>query len=307
MKKLLLFSIILFLLSACNTPDPQQEKELAEQVLKTYFDAMGARNWEAVKENATSNMRLVEDGLIWNNDSLITSISENWSKYEINYDITVLETEVEKNCARIIYRNHGNAIYRTDIIHINWIETASLIKQNGMWKIAMIHSSVDHYHNYDHLSANEIQVPEMSIYDKHERAVSMIYYNILTGISVAKKHGISVRDYATGCANNFKYDWNKEDGFEGLVNGVLMNFENFRYRYDYPIEIIENTGNRVLIKWRNNYKQEFVNGPVYDVSYAEYNLWFETLFNVIAEYLGATLTYEEIEGDWILITIEKKL
>ena len=86
-----------------------------------------------------------------------------------------------------------------------------------------------------------------------------------------------------------------------------MNFENFRYRYDYPIEIIENTGNRVLIKWRNNYKQEFVNGPVYGVTYTEYNLWFETLFNVIAEYLGATLTYEEIEGDWILITIEKKL
>jgi hypothetical protein len=171
----------------------------------------------------------------------------------------------------------------------------------------MIHSSVDHYHNYDHLAANEIQVPEMSIYDKHERSVSMTYYNILTGISVAKKHGISVREYATGCANNFKYDWDNEAGFEGLVNGVLLNFENFRYRYDYPIEIIENTENRVLIKWRNNYKQEFVNGPVYGVTYSEYNLWFETLFNVIAEYLGATLTYEEIEGDWILITIEKKL
>lgn len=307
MKKLLLFSTLLFLLSACSTVDTQQEKANVEEVLITYYDGLGAGNWDAVRANATKDMRLVEDGLIWNSDSLIESITKNWSKYEIKYEIQIIETTVEKNCARIIYRNHGNASYRSDIIHINWIESASLIKQNDTWKIAMIHSSVDHYHNYDHMTGDDITVPEMSIYDKHERAVSMMYYSNLAGLGLAKKKGISIVEYATSCGDSFKMTWDKEKGFEGLVSGVLFNFENFRYRYDYPIEILENTDDRVLIKWINNYKQEFVNGPVFGVTYEEFNIWFETMWNVIAEYMDSSITYEEIEGDWILITMEKKL
>ena len=306
MKKIFCFTLLAAMFAACTSVDTETQKKDVQQVLTRYFTALGAQNWDAVKENTTHDMQLVEDGLIWNNDSLINNISTFWSKYDIRYDLDILQTTIHKNSAWIVYKNHGNASYRTDNIHINWIETAYLIHKNGKWKISMIHSSIDDYSDKHYENADDLDVPALSVYDKHERAINLYYKNILANIAIAREQGLSIKKHATSVGRLYESCLGDQSGFDAFVSGIVLNFETFRFRYDYPLEIIENTGDRVLLKWKNNYEGWFDDGPYLGVTYQELTQWFEIFYNTIAEINNATVTYERIEGDWILVTIEKK-
>ena len=154
--------------------------------------------------------------------------------------------------------------------------------------------------------AQDFSVPERTIVQKHNRAVYLTYLNIITAIAYAKSTGKTAADYSVYTGDLFKTSWNKENGFNGFVNGVLGNYESFRRDQDPPMEILEQSQDNLVLKWKINYKNIFEDGPRYNVTYEDFNQWFDIVYNKIADYLGATYEQEVMEGDWLKITIIKK-
>jgi len=154
--------------------------------------------------------------------------------------------------------------------------------------------------------AQDFAVPERTTVQKHDRAVYLTYLNIITAIAYAKNTGKTAADYSVYVGDLFKTSWNKENGFNGFVNGVLGNYESYRRDQDPPIEILEQSPGKIVLTWKINYKNIFEEGPQYNVTYVDLNQWFNIAYNKIADYLGATYEQEVMEGDWLKITITRK-
>jgi tetratricopeptide (TPR) repeat protein len=148
-------------------------------------------------------------------------------------------------------------------------------------------------------------VPELNNVQKHMRTMNQAWWVMAAGISVAKQSGVSVQDYATQIGDLFKYGWNRDWGFEGLVRGMLYNLESFRNEKDPAIEIIYQDKNSIQCKWKINYKEMFSKGLVYNVSFEEMNEMFFYMQKQIAEYLYSSIEHE-VEGEWLRITISRR-
>ena len=153
--------------------------------------------------------------------------------------------------------------------------------------------------------AQDFSVPERTDVQKHNRVVSLTYGNIIPGIAYAKSTGKTAEEYSAYVGDLFKTSWNRENGFSGLVNGVLFNFESFRREQDPPMEILEQSDSKIVIKWKINYKNMFDDGPVNNVTYDEFDQWIEIVYKKIAEYFDAGYEQEVTEDDWLMITITK--
>ena len=153
--------------------------------------------------------------------------------------------------------------------------------------------------------AQDFSVPERTFIQKHNRAMYLTYANIIPGISYAKSIGTTAKEYSAFVGDLFKTSWNRENGFSGLVNGVLFNFESFRLDQDPPLEILEQSDSKIVFKWKINYKNMFDDGSVNNVSYDEFNQWFEIVNMKIVEYFDASYEQKVTEDDWLILTIAK--
>ncbi|WP_340114051.1 hypothetical protein [Maribellus mangrovi] len=149
------------------------------------------------------------------------------------------------------------------------------------------------------------QVPERTVEQKFNRNLYMVYVMAAVGINQAKESGMTVEEYGEKIGDLFKLSWNKEQGFTGLVNGILFNLESSRLAQDPPIEIVEQNENKMVFDWKPSYKELFSDGPLYDISYEEFSLWWNIVDIQIAEYLGATYKQEELDNDMLRITLTK--
>ena len=71
------------------------------------------------------------------------------------------------------------------------------------------------------------------------------------------------------------------------------------------MEILEQSDSKIVIKWKINYKNMFEDGPVSNVTYDEFNQWFEIVNMKIVEYFDASYEQKVVEDDWLILTISK--
>lgn len=121
--------------------DPEVEKEKVHQTMKSFFSALENRDWDLLKSVSTDDMILVEHGLLWNNDSLISAMEKYWSGFNVSYSFDFIKTQVDCNTAWMVYKNHGIASTDTLEIRLHWIESLIFTKIEGEWKLAEAQST----------------------------------------------------------------------------------------------------------------------------------------------------------------------
>ena len=134
-------TVILFtsLVSFSNSQDLLPEKTIVEA-----FDAIAQLDIDRLKSHCTDDIIIIENGPIWNMDSLIQRLlprKSDTSFKRIN-KIDFLQTEIEGNTAWTYYINQAAGISNNKPFEVKWIESAVLINQNGNWKIKLLHSTV---------------------------------------------------------------------------------------------------------------------------------------------------------------------
>ena len=146
-------------------------------------------------------------------------------------------------------------------------------------------------------------VPELTVEQKQWRVTSQMNAIVLNNINYAKKMGQSVEEAAQFTGDQFKLSWNIENGWEGFARGCLNNWSIFRP--DNVIEILEQS--ETMVKFKSKIPNAWLknNGPLYNVSHEEYMLFIKIIHNVIADYLGAAISFKDVEGG-IVITIKQK-
>ncbi len=143
MKKYLLICLPLLWTACWNSPEPCQKiaNDSAKKLITDYFEAISSNDFEELKNLSTPDYVLYEDGLIWNNDSLINAI-QAMPEAEIDYELVDFTFEADCNGTLVRYVNHGRlTLNDTARFNVKWLESAYVKEVAGMPKLAFLHSS----------------------------------------------------------------------------------------------------------------------------------------------------------------------
>jgi len=136
------FTTISFGQSSIET-DKSHIKEL---IIKSFDEIWSELNSKNIDKYYTKDFILLENGQVWNNDS-ITNYSDNAILKKpipnrVN-SIEFIEIKVFNGMAWIAYRNQATFLIENKIVgKAHWLESAIAILTENGWKLEMLHSTV---------------------------------------------------------------------------------------------------------------------------------------------------------------------
>lgn len=163
--------------------------------------------------------------------------------------------------------------------------TRFLEKKDGEWKIgSMTWVNAGLYET----SGEKLQMAKM-----------LSHNGIIGGIAFAKSLGMSVEELAKKQGEIWKAAWDKELGFNGLVNFAISSWTTLAGN----IEILNQTDNNFVMKVSEIYPELETSGLI-GVTYDELMTWYKEVMPPISEYLGCSYSFL-IKDDGVEITINK--
>jgi ketosteroid isomerase-like protein len=140
MKKLL-FAFFFFTTLFVNGQTAEQTK--VNQSLTHLFDALAALDMNGIKQFSTRDLMVLENGVVWNLDTLARKVENlKGTSFARTNHLDFVKTEVQGNTAWVVYHNAADIIINGEEIHARWLESAVLVKEGGIWKIRLLHSTV---------------------------------------------------------------------------------------------------------------------------------------------------------------------
>ena len=140
MKKVLCFIALMLFFS--SKPFAQKDKDSIEASIARFFDGLSEFNYDKLRDYSTADFLLLEDGLVWNLDTLISKVNprKNMNIVRVN-KFQFIKTEQIGNMAWVSYHNTADFSLGDKKQTVKWLESAVLIKEKGRWRIKMMHST----------------------------------------------------------------------------------------------------------------------------------------------------------------------
>ena len=135
---------------------------------------------------------------------------------------------------------------------------------------------------------DQFTVKDYATPEKHQRTINLANSILINSLSVAKKSGMSVEDFASQMGTNWATTWASDAGFSTLVNGQIWNMSSFLTEENPKIEILSQSDSEVKLKVFKNWKAMFSNGPIFGVTEAEMSSFWNIASQKIA---GASWNY----------------
>jgi ketosteroid isomerase-like protein len=120
----------------------QQEKDSIEASISRFFDGLSEIDAEKLRAYSTSDFLLLENGHVWNMDTLVSKVNvgKNSGLKRLN-KFEFIKTEQNGNVAWVSYHNTADFSLNEKKQTVKWLESAVLGKENGRWKIKLLHST----------------------------------------------------------------------------------------------------------------------------------------------------------------------
>ena len=122
-----------------STDEIQVQKTLTE-----LFQSIADRDTAMLKNSCTADIILLENGLVWNLDTLVQKVLQSRAKdFKRINTLGFIETKVKGNFAWVTYNNQAEIIRNEQhITFVKWLETTILIKEANGWKVRVLHSTL---------------------------------------------------------------------------------------------------------------------------------------------------------------------
>lgn len=145
MKKYLLVVITFFIVilrSNAQVKLTETQKAVQKSILEV-FDALSNRDTSKLKFNCTTDIMVLENGIVWNIDTLIKKICLNTATdFKRINTIDFIDTKINENVAWTTYNNQAEITKEGKHGFVKWLETAILVKEGKIWKIRVLHSTL---------------------------------------------------------------------------------------------------------------------------------------------------------------------
>ncbi len=141
MRKIFSFLVLITIGLHATAQQKNDQKDVQAPLIRL-FDGISAIDNEAIKAEVSSDFTLLENGKIWNTDSLIVAVSryKGLGLKRVN-KLDFLKTEQAGNTAWVSYYNTADLEFKGRQIVARWLESAVLVSEQGKWKIKLLHST----------------------------------------------------------------------------------------------------------------------------------------------------------------------
>lgn len=137
------FALLSFFLLYFNAPSfCQPEKGSIQACITGFFDGLSEIDFNKIREHTTNDFLLLEDGEVWNTDTLIAKMSAPKPpglKRENKF--VFIDIREEGDVAWVSYHNTAVFSLGEKRQTVKWLESAVLKKTMGKWRIQMLHST----------------------------------------------------------------------------------------------------------------------------------------------------------------------
>ena len=139
MKKLF---VIFFLFLSVSDIMAQKDSQSIQATVIGFFNGLSLINSDTLKHYTTSDFELLEDGEVWNMDTLVNAVKPLKGSNMIRVNsFNFLTTKIQKDIAWVSYYNTADYTMDEKKRQVRWLESAVLVKTKGRWKIQLLHST----------------------------------------------------------------------------------------------------------------------------------------------------------------------
>jgi hypothetical protein len=140
---LTIFLLIQFFSAVSQSKVSAKELKVQETII-ALFQSLADRNFEQMKENCTGDFSVLENGVIWNLDTLQEKINLNKAIPDFNRVNTIefMDTRIKGKTAWVSYHNRADYIRNGKKSYVQWLESVVLVKKRREWRIQLLHSTV---------------------------------------------------------------------------------------------------------------------------------------------------------------------
>jgi ketosteroid isomerase-like protein len=127
---------------AVSVSAQQDPKHGVEKALTDYFNALAVQDLSTLKRYSTDEILILENGATWNMDTIVNrvALAKGLVLKRTNH-IRFLRTEVHGDQGFVAYDNRAEIMMADRTVNRHWLESANLVKQDGVWKIWFLHST----------------------------------------------------------------------------------------------------------------------------------------------------------------------
>lgn len=141
MNKILLLLSVTFILSL-SEGDAQSDEVAIKQSITKLFDGLSFLDEAMIRGELTDDFQLLEDGLVWNADSLVGVLHKvDKATFSRVNRFEFLKVEQKGNVAWVSYFNYASVAVKDRKFDLKWLESAVLLKTRNRWRIAFLHST----------------------------------------------------------------------------------------------------------------------------------------------------------------------
>jgi len=144
MKKILLLPIIAFLSIFNCIAQVKTDVTVKDvhKVVENFFQAFSDHDTALLKANCNSDILVLESGLVWNMDTLMSKLKRSFpADFKRVNSFEFIDTEINGNTAWTTYYNQADITANGKQRKVRWLETSLFIKENGQWKMKLLHST----------------------------------------------------------------------------------------------------------------------------------------------------------------------
>lgn len=144
MKKIItcaFFAATILFLTAAKSFQTHDDPEQLKTVLNNFFNGIETKDFGKLRMATTNDFMLYEDGRIWNIDSAFMNIKRNMP-FTVKYEMKNIKVNVDSQSGDVTYTNHADFVFTNGKLSLDWIESATFRKINGVWKINFLQATI---------------------------------------------------------------------------------------------------------------------------------------------------------------------
>ena len=113
----------------------------AFQPVKELFAAMSKHDGKAMRETATADFQLLEDGEDWTMQKLVDAVQPKGKPYERKNYFRQIRAQQKGDMAWVSYWNKAEILRESGQLTVIWLESAVMVREHERWKVQLLHST----------------------------------------------------------------------------------------------------------------------------------------------------------------------
>ena len=120
--------------------DVAAEKQNVEEALRNFYDAASTHNFQGIRDVCTNDFIIFESGQVMNVEDFINFLAP-FEGATMTYNLEDIKINVEDSVAWLTLRSKAEVTMGEQVMNYEWLESAVLEKQEGIWKFVFYHST----------------------------------------------------------------------------------------------------------------------------------------------------------------------